>query len=222
MNYIPRLYDFFGRLAANNNRPWFAEHKAEYEELRALWLADLQRVIDRLAQSDPRLKYLQAKDCVYRIYRDTRFSHDKTPLKPFFSAAIGPGGRRHQGAGYYVHFGIDETGLYGGIWCPESADLRKLRKAIVDNIEEFREIIDAPEMQRLYPGWTGPKLKTAPKGFPKDHPEIELLRLTEYGKWHNIGMDFFKQEDWPERMADLLQVLRPLNDFINYSLTEEV
>lgn len=222
MNYIPQLYEFFGRLAANNNRAWFAEHKAEYEHFRALWLADLQRIINRLAESDPRLKNLQAKDCVYRIYRDTRFSHDKTPLKTFFSAAIGPGGRHHQGAGYYVHFGIDETGVYGGIWCPEGPDLRKLRKAIVDNIEEFREIIDNPEMQRLYPDWTGPKLKTAPKGYPKDHPEIELLRLTEYGKWHPVGMDFFKHEDWPERMADLLNVLRPLNDFINYSLTEEV
>lgn len=221
MNYIPDLYRFLGELAQNNERPWFYAHKGDYEHFRALWLADLQRVIDRLALSDPRLKYLQAKDCAYRIYRDTRFSPDKTPYKSFFSAAIGYGGRHHVGAGYYVHMGPAESGLYGGIWCPESACLKKLRKAIVDNIEEFREIIDNPEMLRLYPGWTGPKLKTAPKGYPKDHPEIELLRLTEYGKWHELDMSFFQNEDWPERMADLLAVLRPLNDFINYSLAEE-
>lgn len=221
MNYIPRLFDFFRQLALNNNRQWFCEHKSEYDELRALWLSDLQRVIDRLAQSDSRLKYLEAKDCVYRIYRDTRFSNDKTPYKTFFSAAIGPGGRHHFGAGYYVHIGLDEAGVYGGIWAPEGPALRKLRKAIVDNIEEFREIIDSPAMIENFPGWTGPQLKTAPKGYPKDHPEIELLRLTEFGKWHPLDRKFFSKSDWPERMADLLSILRPLNDFINYSLTEE-
>jgi uncharacterized protein (DUF2461 family) len=100
--------------------------------------------------------------------------------------------------------------------------LRKLRNAIVDNIEEFESIINEPELKRLYPNWIGRALKTAPKGWPKDHPQIELLRLTDYGKGLNLSRDFYLSPDWPERIAELMRPLKPLIDFLNYSIDEEL
>ena len=134
-------------------------------------------------------------------------------------------GTRDERAGYYLQMDNrpEEGGLYGGFWCPDSAQLRKLRQAIVDNIDELESIRAEPALRSLYgPGWCGPALKTAPAGWPKDHPQIELLRLKSYGKSHPLPPEFFARPDWPEEAADRTAPLRPLVDFINYSLDEEI
>ena len=227
MNYIPQLYDFLHRLSANNTREWFKANKEEYDALRQQWLHDLDRLIGCMAQWYPGLHGLTGKQCAYRIYRDTRFSQDKTPLKTFFSAGISPTGRSAHGAGYYLQLGPGrtgdgaESGLYGGIWCPDAPVLKKLRKAIVDNIEEFEEITDTPQMRRYFPGWCGSALKTVPKGYDRNHPQAHLLRLKEFGKFHPAGERFFSDPGWPEHAAELLSYLKPLIDFLNYSIDEE-
>lgn len=216
---------FLRRLAENNDRAWFQAHREEYEAVREQWLSEVDRLIARLALHDPRVARLTARTAAYRIYRDTRFSPDKTPYKTYFSASFPVQGRRDERAGYYLQFDErpGEGGLYGGIYCLEPQDLRKLRQAIVDNIDEFREIVEAPEMRRLYgDGWVGPALKTVPKGWPKDHPEAALLRLKSYGKFHGLSPAFYSSHSWPEEAADMLVVMRPLVDFINYSLDEPV
>ncbi len=214
------LYNFLENLAANNNREWFNAHKPEYQQLREAWIADVQRLIDNMARFDPSLAHVDARNCLYRIYRDTRFSPDKTPYKTYFSALISPTGRHCDRACYYFHQGVDESALYGGVWCPEPAMLKKLRKAIVDNIEEFREIVENPELVKEFPGWYGRQLKTAPKGYDRDHPDIEFLRLTEFGKCHYLDRSFFDDPQWPERAASLFALLKPMNDFLNYSIDE--
>lgn len=214
------LYSFLEQLAANNDRAWFAEHKDEYDCLRQWWIGELQILIDEMAALDPSLAHVQARDCLYRIYRDTRFSNDKTPYKTFFSALISPTGRHCERACYYFHQGIDETALYGGIWCPDAKTLKKLRKAIIDNVDEFRSIVETPEIERHFPGWWGRQLKTAPKGYDRDHPDIDLLRLTEYGKCCNLPRSFFDKPGWQKRAAKLFALLKPMNDFLNYSIDE--
>ncbi len=106
------------------------------------------------------------------------------------------------------------------MWCPEPKVLKKLRKAIVDNIDEFKAIVETPEVMETFPLWYGRKLKTAPKGYDRDHPDIEYLRLTEYGKCCYLSRDFFEKNDWHEQVADRLSLLKPLNDFLNYSIDE--
>lgn len=222
-NYIPRLYKFLDRLAANNDRTWFEAHRAEYQELRDLWLADLDRLIALMAEYEPDLATQTARSCAYRIYRDTRFSNDKTPYKTFFSASLTPGGRKSPYAGYYVEIGIPnyyDQGLYGGLWCPEPRILNKMRHAIVDNIEEWDEICTSPEMLRDFPDWCCTTLKTAPKGWPKDHPQIEYLRMTNYGRFRRCSREFFSDPDWPERAADLFRALAPFIRFLNYTIDE--
>lgn len=215
-----QLFDFLTRLAENNDRAWFAANRAEFDALRAQWTDSVQRIVNALAVDDPSLRGVRASDCVYRIYRDTRFSHDKSPFKTYFSALISPSGRHCARACYYVHVGVEECAVYGGVWSPEAPVLKKLRRAIVDNIEEFREITETPEIEALYPGWYGRKLKTAPKGYDRDHPDIDLLRLTEYGKCHELDRAFFDAPDWPEKVASMLRILKPMNDFLNYSIDE--
>ena len=228
-SYVARLYDFFRQLEINNNREWFKANRAEYDELRELWLADIDRLIRHMTGWYPEMAGLTASRCAYRIYRDTRFSLDKTPYKLYFSAGFGPNGKSGHGAGYYLQMGPGrfagavESGLYGGIWCPESSVLKKLRKPIVDNIEEFEEIVNTPEIKRWFPGWcsTGNALKTVPKGYDKNHPQAALLRLKEYGKFHPADEDFFLDPSWPEKCSELFSYLKPLVDFIDYSVNEE-
>lgn len=218
--YTAQLFDYLDRLRRNNNREWFNAHKDEYQELRMLWIGDVQRMINAMVGWEPELAGLRADRAVYRIYRDTRFSPDKTPYKDYFSALVTPYGRHLNRASYYLHMGGEDTGLHAGLWCPDSDMLKKLRHAIVDNIDEFQEILDDPQFAANWHGWWGEKLKTAPKGWPKDHPNIDLLRLKQYGRSHVVGEEFFLDSDWPERAADLYRTARSLVDFLNYSIDE--
>lgn len=223
MYYIQELYDFLRKLDQNNNREWFAAHRDTYERLRNLWLADIDRLIAAMAKWEPRLASLTAKDAAYRIHRDTRFSLDKTPYKTYFSAAISPWGRKTNRAGYYIEIGFPKSydqGLYGGLWCLESPMLKKMRHAIVDNIEEWQEIVTNPDMEREFPGWCSSSIKTIPKGWDRNHPQAEYLRMTNYGKYHPCTADFYLTPDWPERAAEIFSHLRPLIDFLNYSIDE--
>lgn len=219
------IYKFLDEVAQNNSRQWLAAHKAWYDELRAEWIEDLDKLIDEMTVWQPDLISQSGKSSTYRFYRDTRFSPDKSPLKTFFSAAISPYGKKScDRAGYYIQVDSrrDENGLYAGLWCVEAPMLAKLRKAIVDNIEEFEDIINEPEFVRLYGDWLGEKLKTAPKGWPKDHPQIDLLRLKIYGKFHQCDRRYFESDKWYQRASEEFRVMKPLVDFLNYSIEEDV
>lgn len=224
MNYIPKLYDFLRRLSANNNRPWFQAHKSEFDDLRSLWYADLERLIAAVAQWWPEVASQTPQSAAYRIYRDTRFSQDKTPYKTYFSAALCPQGKSAPRPGLYLHQGPETerltipSGIYGGLWCPEAPVLKKIRHAIVDNIEEWEEIVRP--LEKIYPGWCGEPLKRAPAGWPIDHPQIDYLRLKEYGKYRALDERFFSNPRWPEHTAEMLRPLKPLIDFINYTIDE--
>lgn len=218
------LYEFLDRVAVNNNRPWFAEHRREYDELRARWIEDLDKLIACMSVWEPGMATQSGRSAAYRFYRDTRFSPDKSPFKTYFSAALSPFGRKTEMAAYYLQVDSrpEENGLYGGLYCLDAPMLAKMRKAIVDNIEEFEEIINAPALLGHYPGWLGEVLKTAPKGWSKDHPQIELLRLKCYGKFQRCDRRYFESERWYERASEDFRILKPLIDFLNYSLTEDI
>lgn len=221
--YMPHLYEFLMQVAANNNRPWFQEHRAIYDELRTLWLADLDRLIALITQWEPEMASQTARTATYRFNRDTRFSTDKSPYKTFFSAAFCIYGRKADRAGYYLQIGTSrDEGLYGGIWMPEAPVLKKLRRAVVDNYEELEEILARPQMRRWWPEWcTGGSLKTVPKGWDRNHPLAHLLRLRQYGRECAVDRKFFCSPDWVERTAERFHALKPLIDFLNYSIDEE-
>lgn len=219
------IYDFLDQVAANNNRPWFAAHRSEFDVLRLEWLDQLQRLINSMSLWEPAMAAIDAKEASYRFYRDTRFSLDKSPYKTFFSALLSPWGRKTKLASWYVQIDSrnEENGLYCGLWMPDSAMLNKMRHAIVDNIEEWEEILSNPIFCKSWPHWANisPLLKTAPAGWAKDHPQIQYLRMRDYGKYRSCSRKFFLDPSWPEATAEIMSSAKPFIDFINYSLTEE-
>lgn len=217
-------YGFLEQVKANNNRPWLAEHRQEYDALRAQWMTQLQQLIDAMAAWEPGMARIEPKNASYRFYRDTRFSTDKSPFKCFFSAALSPYGKKTPLASYYIQVDprADENGLYAGLWMPDGPMLKKLRHAIVDNIEEWEEALAAPGMKQWGPWLESilPPLKTAPAGWPKDHPQIEYLRMRTFGKWVRCDRAFFDDPAWPQAASRIFEGAKPMIDFINYSLLE--
>lgn len=212
---ISDILQFLRRLQANNDRAWFKAHKEEYDALRKPWEADMERLIGMVGEFDEGSRGLQVKDCVYRIYRDIRFSHDKSPYKNYFSGVIGKGGRHTIVSCYYVHFQPEQVMLGGGIWWPAKDILSRLRSLIDAESDEFMSIINQPDFASRY-HWESNALKTVPKEFPKDHPLAEFLKMKEYIVMMRPDEAYFDCDDWVERVAADLRPMQPLHDFLNY------
>ena len=204
---IREILAFLRQLAINNDRTWFKARKDQFDALRGPWEQDMQRLIGLVADFDPQARGLNVKDSVYRIYRDTRFSHDKRPYKNYFSGVIGRGGRHTVQSCYYVHFGVEELMLCGGIWLPEKQIIDQLRGLIDAEPEEFLSIINNPEITSRYQ-WISRSLKMIPKGYPKDHPMARFLKMKEYLLVKNLDESYFDCDDWVERVAGDLQPLK--------------
>ena len=173
------VLDFLNELHYNNNRVWFENNRPAYENAKG----HFEDFIDRLIIGFGSVEHLggiTAKDCVMRIYRDVRFSKDKSPYKMNMGASIGPGGKRSTRLTYYLHLEPpDASMIAGGLHTPDSAQMTKFREAIDRDPKPFKEVINARGFKQNFGIVGGEKLKTAPKGYERDHPEIELLRLKE-------------------------------------------
>ena len=180
MSNIPVIFRFLKDLTANNNREWFNEHREEYETARLEFENFLSTVIARISLFDESIRGIQPKECTYRIYRDTRFSSDKTPYKNHFGGYINAKGKKSYHSGYYIHIQPEGCMLAGGSLCLPSNILKALRQSIYDNIDEYRSIVEDPEFQQFFPIVGEDFLKTAPKGFPKDFKYIDYLKPKEF------------------------------------------
>ena len=196
---IPVIFQFLKELSANNNREWFNEHKEEYKRAQLEFELLLTAVIERIATFDESIKGIQAKDCMYRIYRDTRFSPDKTPYKVHFGGYVNAKGKKSDHCGYYLHIENGNCMLAGGSLCLEPKILKAVRQSVYDNIDEFREIAEDPEFKQYFPVIGETHLKTAPKGFPKDFPYMDYLKCKEYTCTHYVPDNFFSAPDFLDK-----------------------
>lgn len=212
--------DFLRKLRENNNREWFNENKAEYEKVREHFVSKVDELLRATTAFDEELVGLDAKNTLFRIYRDVRFSPDKSPYKTYFSAYFAKGGRKSIRAGYYLHLEPDNCLLAGGVWCPESKLLKSLRQAVYDHSDEFLGIIKAPEFIKSYPQLEGDMLKTVPAPFPKDTPLGELVRHKDYTVTSHKKESFFDSSDWVSKAAGEFKKLEPFNRFLNYTVDE--
>ena len=221
---IDNLLRFLSELKVNNNREWFAENKAWYDQVRTGFEQMCKELIAEIATFDEAIKHVEVKECVFRIYRDTRFSHDKTPYKTHFGVYIASeGGRKSQHAGYYLH--LDPTGCFlsTGVWCPDTTVLKALRQSVYDNIDELNEIRNNPEFSQYFTGFfEEDKLKTVPRGFPKDFPEAELLKLKHYLVDHPLDDTILHAPDFVTQVAHIAKCAYPFNRFLNYTVDELV
>lgn len=170
---------FLTQLERNNNKAWFEENRPAYESARGAVEDFLESVIDALRNTD-QLGDLSAKQCLMRIHRDIRFSRDKSPYNTAISASIAPGGRKSGKMGYYISVGPDNRSIVaGGLYSPTPEQLARFRQAIDRDASSLRAIAKAKAFVEHFGQIAGEKLKTAPKGFERTHPEIDLLQLKQ-------------------------------------------
>lgn len=178
--------EFLKALKRSNNRAWFQAHRAEYDQASQAFEAFVGALIDELRPTEG-LHGLTPKDCIFRIYRDVRFSKDKTPYKTHMGAYIAPGGRKSMGVGYYIQVSPGgESMIAGGMHEPDPKHLAKFRQIIDRDPKPFKKIVASKAFRDYFGGVEGEKLKTAPKGYAKDHPDIELLRMKQVTVYHRI------------------------------------
>lgn len=180
MNSKPNMQPvlkFLRGLKTNNHREWFEAHRSEYEAARAEFEQYVLALISALARTES-LGGVTPKDCIFRLNRDLRFTKDKTPYKPFMSAYIAPGGRKSRRMGYYVHIQPGNHSMFaGGLHEPEPSQILAWRRAIDRDARPFKRIVSQSGFRKYFGGVGGERLKSAPKGYEKDHPELDLLRL---------------------------------------------
>jgi len=211
--------DFLKELKENNNREWFNANKKAYEKIKIEFEEFVDSLILKITQFDPTIGHHTAKECVFRIYRDVRFSNDKSPYKTHFGAYISAATGKsdiHSYAGYYFH--IEPSGesmLAGGAYMPQGPWLKGIRKEISYNGEEFKKILSNESFRKVFGELEGEKLKKPPKDYPADHPEIELLKLKSFLAVHKCTDKDVLSGNFLEHTAEVFKTLYPLNHFLN-------
>lgn len=219
---LKEILAFLRELRENNNREWFNENKERYVRLKKEFDVFTGVLIDKITLFDPEIRGLEVKDCVYRIYRDVRFSPDKSPYKTHFASYIATkGGRNSRRGGYYIHIQPDGCFLSGGIYCPEPAVLKKLRQDVYDNVDEFKQILDNKEFKKDFSGLDNTNiLKNVPSPFPKDCPDGDLLKHKDYTVLSPKLDSFFETGDVLSKILTVFEKLYPFNRFLNYTIDE--
>lgn len=216
---------FFEELNQNNNRDWFLANKARWDAIRRDFLVFTQALVETMTKIDPGLGDLDASKCIYRIYRDLRFSPDKRPYKTHISCFLATGGRKNCGVpGYYFQMGQEDYGLTGncslggGIFMPEPKVLEAIRQEIYYSTDEFLAIMEAPDFKRFFGNefWTTKKLSRVPKGYPADWPHADLLKYKDYTV--NYEMQYPFTDDLFDKVIEVFRASVPLNKFIRKAM----
>ena len=216
-----KTLEFLRQLVENNNREWFQENRKKYDDAKAD-LGDLVEYLIVEVGKFQDLGNLQVKECIFRINRDIRFSKNKTPYKNNLSAGIGPGGRGAGKIDYYLQIQPgDLSFLGGGMWDATSEQLARFRQEIDYNADELKKIIEDKTFRAFYPNISGESLKTMPKGYPKDHPEIELLKRKQLFFDHRFTDKEVTSKDFGEKVVKGIALLKPYIDYMNYVLYEQ-
>lgn len=212
---------FLTDLSKNNNREWFQENRKRYDAAKADFTKLTENVLNEVAKFEE-LGNTQPKDCVFRINRNLMFSKDKRPYKNSLSMAIGPGGRHSGRIDYYLRIQPgDQSFLGAGMWSPAPEQLAKFRQEVDYNAAELKKIIEDEAFRNYFPEIDGATLKTAPKGFSKDHPEIELLRRKELFFLHRFKDKEVKSKEFSTLILQGIHLIKPYCDFLNYIFHDE-
>jgi uncharacterized protein (TIGR02453 family) len=209
--------EFLSKLKKNNDRDWFSRNRKEYEAAKDNFGTFVQEVIDRIVKFDPILKGLDAGQCIFRINRDTRFASDKSPYKTNLGAFIVRGGRKNgdKFTGYYVHIEPGNSFIAGGAYMPPSPWLTAIRENITAEPEKIKKILAAKDFVKFFGQLEGEKLKSAPRGYASDHPQIELLKHKSYLVMHNLKDSDVLKPGFQDLVVDASRAMKPLNDFLN-------
>ena len=210
---------FLKSLGKNNNRDWLQAHKPDFEAAKADFESCVSDLIGRISKFDPTVGGLLAESCIFRIYRDIRFSKDKKPYKSNFGAYISPGGRKSLSPGYYLHIEPGHSFLAVGKHNPDSGELLRIRRAIVADTSGYIKIVNAKAFNKCFGEIHGERLKSVPRGFPADHKAAEHLKLKSLMAFIEIPDDKFATgKAFPTFIASSCKQAKPLVDFLRKAL----
>lgn len=217
-----KVLKFLQELKENNNREWFNDNKKRYNECKEkiLFLTDV--FINEIGEFDSTVRGVSPKDCIFRIFRDVRFSKDKVPYKTNFGSFIAKGGRKSISPGYYFHIEPEQSFIGGGIYMPEAGSLRAIRNYMTEHAPEFLQIINDVDFKRVFPEMYDHQLKTAPKGFPKDHEFIKLLRYKSFVFSNSIDNKNIRGDNFIKQTINSFKQLNKVNNFLIEALETEV
>src|SRR6185503_21210237 len=214
----PSTLKFLKDLKKNNNKPWFDAHRKEYEAAKSDFTVFIQAVIDRHAKNDPSIKSIIAKDCMFRINRDVRFSKDKSPYKTNMGAYICKGGKKSIYGGYYFHCEPGQCFVGGGLWMPMPPELNKVRQEIDYNLADFKKIITSKKFSSVYKGLSqDPEyvLSRVPKGYDPGNPAAEYLKMKSFVSMTPLKDSDITSKDLLKKVTTAFEALQPLIEFIN-------
>jgi len=212
----PASYTFLQKLKRNNNREWFQKHKETFDHHYGAIKAWGDEVLESMQAIDD-IEFIK----FHRIYRDVRFSKDKTPYKSHFSAYMQRATALRRG-GFYIHLAPGNTFVGGGFWAPERDDLKRIRDEIARDGDEFRAFLNDKTFKKHFNGLEGDQLKTAPRGYDKDHPDVDLLRFKQF-----IVREDFKDEDvfkpgFKKKVVASFQAMLPWFNYMSDVLTTDL
>ena len=211
---------FLKNLSLNNNREWFISNKGNYESARDNVLDFTSVLISGISRFDPTVPAdLNPKTCVMRIYRDIRFSKDKTPMKNNFGIGISSNGKNFKGPGYYIHIQPEKSFIAGGSWFPEAEELKAIRQEIDYNGSALKEIVENPSFKKVFKGLDlDAALKTTPKGYDQDNEYISFLKLKSFTTTQPINDKVLTQPDSAKVIVDRMENLFPLLGFLRNAI----
>ncbi|KAF2332879.1 DUF2461 domain-containing protein [Flavobacterium ginsenosidimutans] len=215
---------FLDDLKRNNNREWFQENKKRYEVFKKDYHQLVSDFLDAMKPLDPSLELLEVKNCTFRINRDIRFSKDKSPYKAHLGIWMSGGTKGLNRAGYYVHIEKGASFIAGGFYSPEAEDLKKVRKEIAFFYDDLQEILNDKNFKKEFESLDineNNSLKSMPRGYEKDHPAIEFLKLKSFTATQVYNVSEVMEKDFVKKMSQKLIALKPLNEFINRALDTE-
>ena len=219
--FTNQTLEFMRDLVANNHREWFHANRSRYDAAKAELCGVVERVLTNMSAFEP-LANTAVKECIFRINRDIRFSKDKSPYKSNLAFAIGPGGRHSGRTDYYVHIQPGNQSFLGaGMWQPTPANLAKFRQEVDYNVGELKNIIEADAFKAYFPEASGELMKTTPKGYAADHPDINLLRRKELFFMHRYTDKEVLKPNFADEIVRGCQLIKPYCDLLNYLFYDE-
>ncbi len=219
----PATLKFLRDLKKNNNKPWFDAHRPQYETAKKDFELFIQEVILKHGKKDSDIKDILAKNCLFRINRDVRFSKDKSPYKTNMGAYISKGGKKSPFGGYYFHCEPGQAFIGGGIWQPEPDKIRKVRQEIDYNWDEFKKIIGSKKFKSVYKDLhTGEdmSLSKVPQGFEKDNPAAKYLKLKSWIAMRDVKDADLTSKGLLKLTLDTFDTLLPLLKFLNRAVED--
>lgn len=213
---------FLKQLSENNNKEWFDAHRKTYENSKAEFESVVKLVVEKCIEFDNQLLGLEAKKCLFRINKDVRFSKDKSPYKLNMGASINPGGKKSMIPGYYIHIEPGNSYLAGGCYQPMPEVLAAIRQEIDYNSAELKKILAAKDFKKYFKELSQEdKLKTAPKGYEKTHPDISFLQLKHFIAVHSLKDEEVLHKNFPTYAAKVFKAMYPLNLFLRNCMEKE-